>query len=251
MPRGLKKFLYGLLYLAAAGLLVFWWYRAAVAPVPSCFDGVRNGGETGIDCGGPCEPCEVKNLLPLRAERVRTFRTDGGDVAAVAALVNPNEAYEGDVSYTVSFRDEENKEIGSVARTATVPPGGVWYAYEAYRERGRSVAGADVQLTETTWRKRTDALRPAVSVRDVRVETADGRVVVRGAAVNGGLARAENVDVIAVVSDRNGFPLFASKTLVEALPSGGEREFSILFPVNETLVDRVSADAPELYVNVP
>lgn len=30
-------------------------------PAPSCFDGVKNGTETGVDCGGPgvCEPCEA------------------------------------------------------------------------------------------------------------------------------------------------------------------------------------------------
>ncbi|MBU1974949.1 MAG: hypothetical protein KKG59_00940 [Nanoarchaeota archaeon] len=25
--------------------------------VPTCFDGIMNGGETGVDCGGPCPPC--------------------------------------------------------------------------------------------------------------------------------------------------------------------------------------------------
>ncbi len=25
--------------------------------LPTCFDGVRNGNETGVDCGGPCGPC--------------------------------------------------------------------------------------------------------------------------------------------------------------------------------------------------
>jgi hypothetical protein len=25
--------------------------------LPSCFDGLQNGGETGVDCGGPCPPC--------------------------------------------------------------------------------------------------------------------------------------------------------------------------------------------------
>ncbi len=29
----------------------------------SCTDGVQNGDETGVDCGGSCEPCEVNNTL--------------------------------------------------------------------------------------------------------------------------------------------------------------------------------------------
>lgn len=27
------------------------------SPEPTCDDGIKNGGETGIDCGGPCGPC--------------------------------------------------------------------------------------------------------------------------------------------------------------------------------------------------
>lgn len=31
--------------------------------IPTCFDGVMNGEEEGIDCGGPCEPCLVANCF--------------------------------------------------------------------------------------------------------------------------------------------------------------------------------------------
>lgn len=29
------------------------------APVPTCTDGIMNGDETGVDCGGSCDPCEM------------------------------------------------------------------------------------------------------------------------------------------------------------------------------------------------
>ncbi|MSQ83852.1 MAG: hypothetical protein EXR77_13365 [Myxococcales bacterium] len=29
------------------------------APAPTCTDGAANGGETGVDCGGPCTPCGI------------------------------------------------------------------------------------------------------------------------------------------------------------------------------------------------
>ena len=28
-------------------------------PVPTCTDGIQNQGETGVDCGGPCNPCPL------------------------------------------------------------------------------------------------------------------------------------------------------------------------------------------------
>src|ERR1700722_5783343 len=37
-------------------LLIALWFiwRLFFSTPPSCFDGKQNGGETGIDCGGPC-----------------------------------------------------------------------------------------------------------------------------------------------------------------------------------------------------
>ena len=34
--------------------------NGVVVVVPTCTDGVRNGTETGVDCGGSCDPCEVE-----------------------------------------------------------------------------------------------------------------------------------------------------------------------------------------------
>ena len=30
-------------------------------PVPTCTDGIQNGDETGVDCGGSCAPCEIND----------------------------------------------------------------------------------------------------------------------------------------------------------------------------------------------
>jgi hypothetical protein len=34
------------------------WTRPAGAEGPSCFDGVKNGPESDVDCGGDCPPCD-------------------------------------------------------------------------------------------------------------------------------------------------------------------------------------------------
>ena len=33
--------------------------KAPDEPEPTCFDGIKNDGEEGVDCGGPCKPCPV------------------------------------------------------------------------------------------------------------------------------------------------------------------------------------------------
>ena len=32
---------------------------AIICQPPSCTDGVQNGSETGVDCGGSCPPCAM------------------------------------------------------------------------------------------------------------------------------------------------------------------------------------------------
>lgn len=36
---------------------------------PTCTDGIENGGETGVDCGGNCEPCTVSITLEGKAQK--------------------------------------------------------------------------------------------------------------------------------------------------------------------------------------
>ena len=45
----------------------------AVRPEATCFDNTRNQRETGIDCGGPCISCNLKNNPPLTIQKQPTF----------------------------------------------------------------------------------------------------------------------------------------------------------------------------------
>ena len=37
---------------------------------PTCYDGIQNQGETGVDCGGPCAPCGTSGDDPLAGARL-------------------------------------------------------------------------------------------------------------------------------------------------------------------------------------
>ncbi len=253
MPRGFKKFLYGLLYAAIAVFVVWWWYAAHFAPAPSCSDGVENQGETGIDCGGPCTPCAFKQLSPLQAGDAELFKTDGGDVAVVGVLTNPNASYDGTASYTVSVAGERGDEVASALATVRVPAGGVWYTYDTFREGNESMTAASVRIQDTVWGAANAPAvgGSAVSASSSLIDIEDGRVVVHGTVTNQGLASAQHIDIIAVISDANGFPLFASKTFIEALGGGNSENFTILFPQNKTLAEKTDTRNVTLYVDVP
>jgi len=48
-------------------------------PIPSCSDGMLNGSETGIDCGGTCQQCSPGNACYL-------------DTECISALASPTAA---------------------------------------------------------------------------------------------------------------------------------------------------------------
>ena len=48
-----------------------------VVEEPTCSDGIMNGDETGIDCGGSCMPCEMASNPGRRADLYVTNNTDG------------------------------------------------------------------------------------------------------------------------------------------------------------------------------
>jgi len=62
MPRVLKQILYGLLYLSILAIVAWLFWISRPADVLTCTDGLQNQNETGVDCGGPCEDCELRDL---------------------------------------------------------------------------------------------------------------------------------------------------------------------------------------------
>jgi hypothetical protein len=72
-------------------------------PVPTCTDGVQNGDETGIDCGGSCTPCQTNDTVFVEGSFETGLEgwTDGG--SDCARVNNASRASDG--SFSVRIRD--------------------------------------------------------------------------------------------------------------------------------------------------
>src|SRR5680860_488516 len=57
----------------------------------TCTDGIMNGDETGIDCGGTCAPCEEGMELGRRAELYVTNNANG-DITKYSCLLYTSDA---------------------------------------------------------------------------------------------------------------------------------------------------------------
>jgi hypothetical protein len=88
-----KQIIYGLIiFLIFFSIFLFIFLKFRKPAIATCFDGKKNQGEEGIDCGGPCPPCEIKYAEPLKiyeAEYV-DYPAILNTIDIIGLLENPN-----------------------------------------------------------------------------------------------------------------------------------------------------------------
>lgn len=92
MNRALKQILYGLLFVGIL-TIVGWiaWQPEEEAIVASCTDGIQNQEEEGVDCGGPCTSCELRDLR-LQIGGVEIIKV-GDKSSLLVRVTNPSKNF--------------------------------------------------------------------------------------------------------------------------------------------------------------
>ncbi|MCD6568687.1 peptidoglycan-binding protein [bacterium] len=87
--------------------------RHSLQPPPTCFDNKRNQGEEGIDCGGPCIPCRLKENPSFSLMGSPYYLPEpGGKIDIIFRLVNKDQEWGAkSFSYKVILEgDNQQKE---------------------------------------------------------------------------------------------------------------------------------------------
>lgn len=230
--RLLKQFIYGVLYLWILFGLGYGLY-ALVIRQPSCTDLRQNQGESGIDCGGPCPSCELRQLKPIEVRSARAFDAGEGRGIVLIELRNENVRYGAEqFSYQATIYGDDAKIVGTVVKNSFIYPGEIKFIVEPATLSGKPVR-VEVQLGgDVSWRPIEEFSRPDVTTRDltteVREETHDA--VVSGVVSNGDVISLSRVVVNAVILGADGTAVAASKTLLETVMPHEERLFKIIVP---------------------
>src|SRR5579863_6726299 len=113
---------YGVAFVVVA-VLFYFSYQTFFTSAPTCFDGVQNGDETGVDCGGSCSLiCPNQAHAPV-VEWARPFEVSPGDYTAAAYIENPNVgAGAKQVPYSFQLFDSSNSFIVERDGVIDIPP---------------------------------------------------------------------------------------------------------------------------------
>ena len=124
----MKQFKMIFMLLLLAGMVVTWQScddDESSEPEATCTDGIQNGDETGIDCGGvDCDPCEVG----LQGQ----WQSSGTDVAPLLVSLFATDsifaAFRTDLTYLVEQYDTSGAKLtleGTYTQTESSVPG-IW-----------------------------------------------------------------------------------------------------------------------------
>lgn len=200
---------------------------------PSCDDGVQNGGERGVDCGGACELVCTREANPIVVSWVRAFEVSPGWYNVVAMVENPNASARADgLRYRVRVYDEDEVAVAEREGVADLDPQSVLPIVELGLETGERRArraGFEWLTEEPRWVTAEPEPRVVV-IADERIEAQGAEPRVRAIVQNIGVLLVPRIAVVAVAYGQAGNAIAASRTWVERLGSGESKEVIFTWP---------------------
>lgn len=208
------------LFLSSVSFYIFWvfWYTA-----PTCTDGIKNGDETGVDCGGSCAlVCPASTLRPIISWDPRLFEVSPGIWSALIYVENPNIDTEASYfPYTFTLYGDDNnvvaKRTGATIlpknRTVGVFEGGISVPEDTKPKR------ATFDMGNIVWRKNS-ATEPDIAITHSPLLKLDTTPRVEAVVKNNDIQNLRNIELVATIFDGADNAIAASRTFIEELKAG-------------------------------
>lgn len=214
--------------LLIGGPLAYWYFSIP----PTCFDGIRNQGETAVDRGGPCPLLDEDSLTQTGLLWTRSFRVRAGSYNAVAYVQNPNaDAGALSLKYKFGLYDERNVLVAERTGTTFIMPGTVTAIFEGGIDTGsRVVAHTYFEFLQSPrWEKLEDT-SSVLEIKDTSI--ADTATIPRLSATvrNTSVRDVRNIRFVAIVSDPAGNAFAASQTALPLLVPGQKETIVFTWP---------------------
>jgi Mg-chelatase subunit ChlD len=227
-----RQLLYLLIPLTVVFVIFGFVYSKYFYTIPSCFDGVKNGNETGVDCGGTCSLlCQGDAIAPV-VLWAKSFNVTGNVWNAVAYVQNSNfKSSAKNVPYEFKLYDENNNLVASRQGTIDIPRNKTFAVFEA----GLIVSTATVKRTDfqfgdnVQWYQDTKA-EPDITITNVPIENVTTSPKVEGTISNSNLYTVGPIELVALVFDGRQNVIGVSKTLVDPLAKDASAPFVFTWP---------------------
>jgi len=214
--------------ISIAGFIVF------VYKAPTCFDGLMNGSEFGVDCGGSCERLCASAFLPPSVSWTRFEEVGPGLYNVAAYVVNPNrEGQARKVPYHVMMYDARGVLIVEHRGEADIPPQRSTLIFDRMIDTGKRVpARALFEFTTSAdWRSAKDSLVSLVIGEKKYTEEGSGSALTVELK-NNSVYSLPQMSVYAILYDVNSNAIGFSKTILDGIGPKDTALAPFTWPVN-------------------
>lgn len=229
-----RKFFYGTILIAAIVFLIAIPVWKITYTPPSCFDGIQNGTETGIDCGGSCQKlCPSAFFSPV-VDWSRSEQVANGLYNIATYIENPNvDVGAAGVPFKVQLYDNIGVPILEYTGTADLPPHRNALAFKgAVHVDNRKPTKVLFQFTgEPNWRKQSDKLAK-LFVTDKRYEENENSSSLIVTFENRDVLPVGKIDVYVVLYDKDSNAIGFSRTVLDGIGAGGTAKAPFTWPVS-------------------
>ena len=240
--RFLKQVLYGAFYagiwIAIFAGIYFWSTR----PVPTCYDGIQNQGEQGVDCGGPCAiACVPANVSAISTVGpVYVFVGDSTHVTLLAQVQNTNVGFAvPSFNYRFDLFTASNTLVQSVSGQSFMYSGELKWLLAPNVAVAQSIDHAALVVWNAQWvDAKVMGIVPQFTLQNLGVVPAPtGTQLFGGELKNNDLASFDNILVIGVLKGPSGLPAGASQTVLDHIGPSEVRDFNVMYPSTALTID--------------
>ena len=227
-----RRWLYGGTVVAVLGIFFSIVFFSTFYKAPTCSDGVKNGNELGVDCGGSCQfLCTADALTPVILWS-KIFNISGDVYSAVAYVENPNISSKNDnASYTFRIFDENNHLITVREGKTTIPKNQKFAIFETgFILKNTKPKSADFAFNSfSQWKKDTQS-KPnlSISYEPIIVSSAGSRI--DGTISNNSFINVGRVEIDAFILDSNENVVASSQTFLDSLAQKSSQPFVFTWP---------------------
>lgn len=216
--------------------IVLFFIRAENRKQPSCFDGIQNGAETGVDCGGICaRMCseEVRNLVVWWE---RPFRVTNGVYNVVAYVENQNlDAGLEYLEYEFRLYDKNNIIASEPVRGATfIEPNKRTAIFESGVVTGDNEPHTVFfrVLSRPDWKRTSqDFAYNLFSVSDPVLSNQDSTPKLSARITNSTLINFSEITVAVIIYNERGNAIATSQTYLPSLDQGSTQQIFYSWPL--------------------
>lgn len=246
MSRRLKQIIYGLFFIVVFSFFGFLFYLVFLKPAPTCFDGIQNQKEEGVDCGGPCTKiCLPATLQPIAIQKVQLFYPDRLHISLLAILENRNPDYAvKNFKYVFRTYTKDDQLVDTFFGESFIYAGEVKYLAEVRLTASSTLAKyAELEIKDTDWVPAEEFSRPNLVFQNWQVENDLSQLIIKGMIANRDVISFSKVKIVGALINNLGKIVGISQTEIEKIAPGEVTPFVIYHP----FISDIGPDNIKLY----